>query len=498
MKRKLIIITMVAMVATACSTGLQTTGGYVDDIYYRPGDVSMELSPELADNELANKKQLAKKETIIVSQLEEGEDGTKKLNNYIYADDEPDWFNKVQAYNLENIDSVANDTVYFPDEDQGQYEINNYFVEDDFSYAQRIRTFHDPYYYHYDPYYNFSFRWGWGSPHYSYWDPWYYDPWYYGSWGYAGAYWGWYGYNSWYPPYYHNHYYPYYGSYYNNWPYYAGNNRDYHDGDRRSRRPNTVYGGGGVAARSVGSSDMRQSGSVINKSAQSNGRRSVIDNTTASNQKSVTTQRSGSGEALIEMRRSTTTSNVSRNGNVRTNNTSTAPASTRTAVTPVTRSERSGSASYNKPVVSSGNANTQRSSDYTPSYNKPRSNTRATYNRSNSTPAQSRSTYTRSTGSSSKSYSIPSSTTRSTPTSTYRSGSSGSSSRSYSSSPSRSSYSAPSRSSSTPSRSSSSYSPSRSSSGSSGSSYSRSSGSSSSGSSSSSSSSSGGSRGSRR
>jgi hypothetical protein len=51
---------------------------------------------------------------IIVSELERGANGTNTLNNYIYADEEPSWYNEVQAYNLtEHMTSQDSDTIVF-------------------------------------------------------------------------------------------------------------------------------------------------------------------------------------------------------------------------------------------------------------------------------------------------------------------------------------------------------------------------------------------------
>ncbi|HPR62118.1 MAG TPA: hypothetical protein PLF35_14280, partial [Prolixibacteraceae bacterium] len=149
MKPKVIIIGLVALIATACSTSLQTGSNYIDDLYYWPGD----NIPEISSEELTALSESTQPggNTIIVSELEEGNDGTKTLNNYIYADEEPSWFNDVQAYNLDNIESEGNDTIFFTDEESGSYVVNNYYIDDDYSYADRIRRFHNPFFY--DPFY---------------------------------------------------------------------------------------------------------------------------------------------------------------------------------------------------------------------------------------------------------------------------------------------------------------------------------------------------------
>ena len=225
MKRNLIIVTMIALIASACSTSVQMSGKYVDDLYYWPGDTP----PEVAGVEQSNigSKKQKPDDLIIISEVGKDSNGTNTLNNYIYADDEPDWYSGVQAKNIENLQNPGEDTLYVPSEDGESYIINNYYLGDDsddyYSYSDRIRFFHDPYYI--SPYISFNYNWGWGgfySPYYgyNYWDPWYYnswyspwgyrswyyDPWYYNSWGY-NSYYGWGGYygHGYYPGY-HDHF----------------------------------------------------------------------------------------------------------------------------------------------------------------------------------------------------------------------------------------------------------------------------------------------------
>lgn len=435
MKRKLIIITLVALLASACSINLQPSGSYVDDLYYWPGDVTPALTASDMET-LSGKKPQQNKELIVVSELKENQDGSSTLNNYIYADDEPDWFGQVQAYNLENLNSESQDTIYFETEEDETVYINNYYVDDEYSYSSRIRRFHNPYYFDNDPYWNLSMSWGyyspysWNRPYYSgygYWDPWYsswYSPWgYYG--GYSSLYWG-YGY---YPYYSYYHGYPYYYGY----PYYHNQHnhytyRDYYDGERRSSRPNTTYSGGGTA-RNVANADNTRGGSpvTVNKSLNPDNRRSVgATNELANSQKSGTVNSQNNREVLTEKRRSTEgkQTTVTRNA-------------------PVTQQAANGAPSYrtrtgenNSPVRTTPgttvNGATNNNRSYTPSYNTPRSNTRATYNSSNkSVPGTYQSTDRdrSSSGSSSKSgYAIPSTSSRSS----YQSGSN-SPAKSYSS-----------------------------------------------------------------
>ncbi|MCF8361186.1 MAG: hypothetical protein K9G70_01045 [Prolixibacteraceae bacterium] len=417
MKRNLIIITIAALIATACSTNTQTAGNYVDDLYYWPGDDVTQISNE----ELAELEQNSKPDDniVIISELGKDKKGSKTLDNYIYAEEEPDWYNEVQAYNLSNTQGEGQDTIFIPDENNGEYVVNNYYINDQMSYADRIRRFHDPYYY--DPHVSFSFNWGWGSPYYSsyhrwntwHYDPWYYDPWGYSSWGYSS--WGyspyysssWY-YNRWHSPYYYSHYRPYgyYGSYYGNYyPRYYVDNKDYEKSNRRSRRPNTTYSGGGVAGGRSTAGDYRND-ETMNKSVRTSGRRSVVNGSDSElAQKSASTATRSERAVVMEKRRSTPSArpaNVSseaKTGSSRTNNVITTP-------------RRNVRSTYS----SASTGSTTSSRNYTPSYNKPRTNTRATYNRSNNRSSQS--VNTRSSGSRS-SYSIPS-TERSSKSATYR------------------------------------------------------------------------------
>ncbi len=160
MKRNLTILSIIALIASSCSTSFQTTGRYVDDLYYWPGDAPLvtadENLPEIGTAEKSD-------DVLIISEAGENPDGTKTLENYIYADEEPDWYSEVQANNLQNIENTGEDTLYIPSDDDQTYIVNNYYMNDDYSYAVRTMRLHDPYYY--DPYCNFSFNWSWGYPY---------------------------------------------------------------------------------------------------------------------------------------------------------------------------------------------------------------------------------------------------------------------------------------------------------------------------------------------
>jgi hypothetical protein len=558
MKRNIIIVTLIALIASACSTSVQMTGRYVDDLYYWPGDAPLEEAEAVLPSIGTDDKKIDN-DMLIISEVGKDDKGNKTLDNYIYAEDEPDWYKNVQAQNIETINKAENDTIIIPAEDDGTYIVNNYYLDDNnyYSYSDRIRRFHNPYYY--DPFWNNSFYGGWNDPFYSWnypyssyysgWNSWGWDPWY-NSWGYSPyCYNSWYGgYNSWYggyynwnSPYYSNHQ---YGHHNQNW-----NNDNFRRDDnissnRRSRNPNAVYGGGSLNTTSVGRNNNTSGVSTLNKSVSMNSRRSILnegDNQMKSASTAQETQKRN-GAILTEKRRNAVNSNNAPSNIERKVATSDGtPATTPTYRTPTQNSDRRVNSGSSNQVINQSNG---RSTNYVPSYNKPRTNTRATYNTNRTseptrytTPSENRRIISGppSTENGTKSsYQIPStnsgsgvgntgnsyrsrstssgsstpvrsySSGSSTPTRSYSSGSSSSESstptRSYSSSSSSSSgSSSPTRSysseSSSPSRSSSgsSYTPSSSGS-SSGSSYSPSSGSSSGGSRSSSGSSSSGSR----
>jgi len=390
MKRNLIIITLIALIASACSTSVQMTGRYVDDLYYWPGDTPLEEAGQDLP-QLGSSDKKSNDEMIIVSKVGEDTNGNKTLDNYIYSEDEPDWYSNVQAQNIENMNKTEEDTLVLPSSDNETYIVNNYYQDEDdyYSYSDRIRRFHDPYYY--DPYWNYSLSWGWDYPYYSWnypyssfygWNSWYWDPWYY-SWGYSPYYynsWYW-GYNDWCSPYYSN----YYGHHHSNWNDNKNNRDDNVASNRRSRNPNAVYEGGGVSTASGGRS-YNESGiaATTNKSVNSQGRRTVT-NQSDDTRKSVSTSQDvqkRNGAILTEKRRSSANLNNSPSSSGRNITKTTENSNGSSSVTPAYRApaqnyERRGNSSGNSNLQNSSNT---RSNNYIPSYNKPRTNTRATYN----------------------------------------------------------------------------------------------------------------------
>ena len=169
MKSKLTILAVLAVILGACSTGSYVTSSYSDDIYFNPGDVP---PPITVDQPKATTEEPVKEKSgdrMIISRIEDNEDGSNTMNNYIFDGTKQDA--DALTYNMDQMQLEDSDTTMYYNDDEVKYVINNYYDGDDLDYAYRIRRFHNPYFY--DPFF---------------WDSWYYDPWYYGysSWYYPG------------------------------------------------------------------------------------------------------------------------------------------------------------------------------------------------------------------------------------------------------------------------------------------------------------------------
>src|SRR5690554_1946911 len=147
MKSRLTILMMAALFLGACTSGSYVTGYYSDDIYFNPADVP---PPIEADETTANNKGGQKSANkMIISNIEENEEGSKTMNNYIFDATEKDA--DALVYSMDEYDLHSSDTsVYYNDEDVN-YVINNYYDGESIDYAYRIRRFHRPYFY--DPFY---------------------------------------------------------------------------------------------------------------------------------------------------------------------------------------------------------------------------------------------------------------------------------------------------------------------------------------------------------
>jgi len=448
MKAKVTIISALALLLGACTTGNYVTDRY-DDIYFTPGDVPppVIVDPVPADQTMRNSTVAP----LVTQEPNYDETGSPLYENHVFTTN-----NKsadLQHYDMSGMELVDSDTTLLSNEDTDTYIINNYYEAEDINFAYRINRFHrfgyyspyswyyDPFFYdpyYYDPFYydywyspgwSFGLSWGWGYPYYgSYWgNSWYWGSSYYGGWGY-----------------------PYYAGHYHSYPYYSD---DYRYGHRRANYStvrNSEYGTrssyntlGRRTSSSFDTTDRSRVAGVRSSSAISSGR--SLGTTTKS--------------ATIMDRRRDASSNGVSTSNGRSISTSTdaynrTNRSTQAASqTPVVRQSTQNRATSGNASDSRYNTTTQKR-EYTPSYTKPRTVTRSSYN--NSSYNKSGSSYTK-----------PSSGTQTQQNSNYRSTyNSGTTYQKGSSQSSGSrtspSYSTPSRSSnssySTPSRSSGSYS----------------------------------------
>ena len=275
MKSKIVIFSAFALIVSACSTGSFVTSSYVDDVYFTPGSVP---PPVVVSKSEPQSKDLRTKsaDRFIISEIQDNEEGSKTMNNYIFDGEDAGSYADAQLYNLDQMELAQSDTTIYYDENEVKYVINNYYEGDNMDFGYRIRRFHRPFFY--DPYYYDYY--GWNSWYYPY------SSWSYG-WDYGWGGWGW-G-SSWYSPYYswgypyhgwYSPYYSYYGwggypYYYNSWysPYYGGywghalyiDREDYRYGQRRDFNTSAVYGNAG--ARRSGTTAISNNQSPL-KSAQ--------------------------------------------------------------------------------------------------------------------------------------------------------------------------------------------------------------------------------------
>jgi hypothetical protein len=150
MKTNIKLLTVIALLASACTTGsMVTTGGYSDDAYYTPGDhppVIVSTSPY---------HEQSAKHAATISGMRQEEAG-KIVDNY-QSDKKPG------NSNLSMGDQSATDMNNQADDQAG--DLNEVYDEpEELDYTTRIRTFYDPYAYdpYWDTYYSPGFGFGWG------------------------------------------------------------------------------------------------------------------------------------------------------------------------------------------------------------------------------------------------------------------------------------------------------------------------------------------------
>ena len=430
MKTKLTVISLAAILVTACTTGTRLTKTYDDDIYFSPADVppvavvvntdqGYEKSARMSNNDTKDKK-------IVMSQIDRNADGTSTVNNYVYQQDQNKRDQDYQSYNLDNQELINSDTTQYYNDEEVKTVINNYYDDNsgDVDFAYRINRFYRPFGYspffyddwyyggYYSPwysnYYGFGYGWNYG---------WGYDPWWPSAYGYyspfafgLGGYWGW-GYGG-----YHNGYYDgYYNGYYGT----GGGFYNSHQIARRRDTNMTLPGGSG-----------RFSNSSISGTATGSRPNSVRysrENTDVKNATIVNDRRPSSVNG-----RRMTNSTIDNQGN-------TTNQQVRRSYEPSTTGR-----TYEQGRAVGQNQN------YTPSYNKPRIVNQSNYNNSYSRPRTSgvyNSPSVRSSNSGNQNYTEPRSS--SSMRQTYRSSSSYSTGSSSVGSRSSSNYSGPSNSGST-------------------------------------------------
>jgi hypothetical protein len=458
MKTKLPIIAIVAILVSACTTGTHLAKSYEDDIYFSPKDVSpvavAESKTPAKEKSVQQKKSETENQQVIISEMNQNTDGSNVVTNSVYQSGTNN--SGQTGYDMNDQELIGSDTTVYYNDDDVKYVINNYYDDNDMSYADQFNRFYGPYY----------------SPYYS---PYYYDDYYYGgywgypSWGFSvGFGWG-YPYYGWGYPYY-GWGYPYYG-YGCGYPYYGyggcyPGGGYYYDDVQVSQRRTTNMNAAGNGINGNSSNTGRQSLNSMNSSIQSG-----VQNATATNPNkwdqnghtrgtTIDAAANSKNATVVNDRRGNTNSVNSSAGAQVQNRTDSRAQMTRPASNSSVNARRSYAPSTTGSTYSQSRT-VRQIQNYTPSYNKPRIVNQSNYNNSYARPRTSNGNVleraavkSANSGNSGSSYSQPrsSSSMRQTyrSSSSYSSGSSSSSGRSSSNySPSSSpSYSAPSRSSS--------------------------------------------------
>lgn len=446
MKAKWTILAVLALALGACTTGSYVSRSYTDDVYFNPADIP----PPVAVEEVAKNAETAREKSankMIISEIEQNDDGSKTMNNYVFNGSKRDA--DALHYDMDQMELQNSDTSVYYNDDEVKYVINNYYDADEMDYAYRIRRFHRPYFY--DPFY-------WDS--WSYYDPFYYSSWYYPSWSWGGSYgmydpwysWNW-GYN-WYSPYsswgwgypyssygwgYPYSYYGWSGGYNRYYNYstinkWYSNPDNYQYGRNRASGTNVRYGDGRreVSSYSNGNMVRNKSGEIGNTDISGRRATSASGLRDGSERNGNVTRYSVSeNEVSFDRRR-----NDSSSGSNLRDNTNTRPAQvyTRPGTTEQSNYNRSYSGSYTRPRISSeetksGNVSSSPSTNYNNTYR-----SSSTYNRSSNSSVNSNSSRSYSSGSSgsSRSGSTYSDGNRNSGYSGSSNYSTGSSSRSYS------------------------------------------------------------------
>ena len=110
MKSRLTILAMTALFFGACSSGSYVTNPSTDDIYFNPNDVP----PPIAEEEVtAEEMEAAKKSAhrMIISDINENEEGSQTMNNYIFDGTEEDA--EALYYSMEEMETYDSDTAVY-------------------------------------------------------------------------------------------------------------------------------------------------------------------------------------------------------------------------------------------------------------------------------------------------------------------------------------------------------------------------------------------------
>ncbi|MDP4183950.1 MAG: hypothetical protein Q8862_02155 [Bacteroidota bacterium] len=234
MKNKLKILVVTAFVISACGPTTHVSSGYVDDIYYSPGDTPPPVIEKRAPERQTGNNQ------IVISEERRNQQGTKTQENYVFTENNQG-NTQVSEYNLERARLANSDTTALYNNDTITTVINNYYTDDNdyVDYSWRINRFHHGFYFDYSPYWGYGFN-SWYGPSYGYYggfyDPWFYDPWYY------GAYSGWYGWG--FPLYGALGFGGYWGGYGGGWGHHMYSEPYYTNYGKRRTENSMIYGGG--------------------------------------------------------------------------------------------------------------------------------------------------------------------------------------------------------------------------------------------------------------
>jgi hypothetical protein len=362
MKTNLKLLSFIALLASACTTGnMITTGPYVDDAYFSPGD----HAPVIVSDSPNRPHEIKRSGTI--SGIRQ-EDAGKIVDNY-FSDQQ----SNNQAYTLN--DGQANNQGTDQIDESNNY-IDSYEEPEDLDYTMRIRTFHNPYAYdpYWDSYYSPGFGFGWGLGVGALYGAFGYNNWYggfgYGGFGYGGFGYGGFGYGGYYSP------------YYGGWGMsnmYWGNNYGY-DNYQHGNYHDRYYGRQNAAGRG-GASSMGLSGLSRNsQGATYSGRNSISRSLVGSSRGAGTNSNIVNGaNSTGSTRQAGTRYTVSPNGTKSaTFNGAVQSGSGRSGQT-LTNLRRQQSVGQSNGNVRSQGA-TNGASRYTPTYSRPRPNVQGSYN----------------------------------------------------------------------------------------------------------------------